>query len=72
MLYSPPRITVVVFGVRFRSLLIVSEIYFFVWASKNLPSVIRVKIEDAVTAGEVMLGKLEEAWKGLHTEEKSL
>lgn len=29
-------------------------------------------IEDAVTAGEVMLGKLEEAWKGLHTEEKSL
>ena len=29
-------------------------------------------IEDAVTAGEVMLGKLEEAWKGLHTAEKSL
>ena len=29
-------------------------------------------IEDAVTAGEVMFGKLEEAWKGLHTEEKSL
>ena len=29
-------------------------------------------VEDAVTAGEVMLGKLEEAWKGLHTEEKSL
>lgn len=29
-------------------------------------------IEDAVTAGEVMLLKLEEAWKGLHTEEKSL
>ena len=29
-------------------------------------------IEDAVTVGEVMLGKLEEAWKGLHTAEKSL
>ena len=29
-------------------------------------------VEDAVTAGEVMLGKLEEAWKGLHTAEKSL
>ena len=29
-------------------------------------------VEDAVTAGEVMLLKLEEAWKGLHTAEKSL
>ena len=29
-------------------------------------------VEDAVTAGEVMLRKLEEAWKGLHTAEKSL